>query len=217
VKSIFISRSLSLSSPIRQVIGNHTLVDQSLIQFASLDFETPQADWIFFYSRNGVKYFFEKGNFELYPYLWACMSEGTADELSHYVNDISFIGTGQPEEVAQSYQNIVSPEQVTCYIRAEKSMDSIHKYLNKEEDFSIPVYNNSPTDHIPEQDFEILIFTSPMNADAWFAKREYKNEKVISIGKTTADHLTDSYKIRDIIIAKNPSEDSIAECLRSIL
>lgn len=217
MKNVFISRVLQPKSPIKNVIGNNQLVAKSLIQFSALNFEIPQADWVFFYSRNGVKYFFENGNYELYPYLWACMSEGTADELSHYITDISFIGKGKPEEVANSYKSAVNPEQVTCFVRAENSLDSIHKRIDQPKDFSIPVYKNSPINDIPKQKFDILIFTSPMSADVWFENTEYSNEKIISIGPTTADHLLNNYGIENVIIAESPSEESIANCLRSLL
>ncbi len=217
MKRIFISRNLNPSSPIRQIIGKNQLTSQSLIQFSALNFEDPQADWIFFYSRNGVKYFFERGSYELYPYLWACMSEGTADELSHYITDISFIGKGTPEKVAHLYRDSLKPGQVTCFVRAENSLDSIHKQLDQINDFSIPVYRNSPIKEIPNQEFDILIFTSPMNADVWFDKLEYKNEKIISIGNTTANHLVNRYGIKNVLIAEKPSEASIAKCLQSLI
>lgn len=216
MKRIFISRNIASSSPIRDAIGNYILVDQSLIEFSALDFEAPQADWIFFYSRNGVKYFFEGGQFELYPYLWACMSGGTADELSHYISDISFVGNGTPAEVTSSFKNVTNPDDVTCFIRAQNSLDSVNKGLGREADFSLPVYTNIPKSNIPDQEFDILIFTSPMNVDAWFDKRKYKNEKVISIGKTTANHLA-TYGIENVIIAETPSEESIAKALLGIL
>ncbi len=217
MKNVFISRVLQPSSPIKDVIGNNQIVAISLIQFSALDFDVPQADWVFFYSRNGVKYFFENGNYELYPFLWACMSKGTADELSHYVTDISFIGNGNPEEVANSYKNIIGTKEVTCFIRAENSLDSIHKRLDRPNDYSIPVYKNSPIQDIPKQKFDILIFTSPMSADAWFQNTRYNNEDIIAIGPTTADHLLNTYGIKNVTIAESPSEKAIANCLQSLL
>lgn len=216
MKNIFISRSLKPSSPIRNIEGGHVLVDQSLIDFSPIDFEEPRADWIFFYSRKGVKYFFEGGNYELYPYLWACMSEGTADELSHYVTDISFIGSGTPEEVSAMYVDHIQPSKVTCFIRAEHSLDSVKKNIENEVDFSIPVYSNKPSQDIPTQKFDILVFTSPMNVDAWFKKRKYNNEYLISIGNTTAKHI-EGYGLKNVIIASQPSEEAIAKSLEPLL
>ena len=213
MKKIFVSRDLSTSSPIRDIAQDHYLVAQSLIDFGARDFEPPKADWIFFYSRNGVRFFFEKGNFELYPYLWACLGEGTADELSHYITDISFIGEGDPEKVAEDFQSIVASDDVTCYIRAENSMDSVRKIIDRPDDFSIPVYSNSPSRKIPKEKFDILIFTSPLNADAWFEQNPYQNEHIISIGTTTEAHLNDKYGIKDVLVATSPTEESMAECL----
>ena len=213
MKKIFISRNLSASSPIRDTAEDHHLVAQSLIEFGSKDFEPPQADWIFFYSRNGVRFFFEKGNFALYPYLWACLGEGTADELSHYITDISFIGEGDPEKVADDFQRILASDDVTCYIRAEKSLDSVRKKIDRPKDFSIPVYSNTPSVKIPKDRFDILIFTSPLNVDAWFGQNPYRNEHIISIGTTTEVHLKDKYGINDVLVASNPTEASMAECL----
>lgn len=216
MKKIFISRSVKPSSPISDVTKDHILLSQSLIEFSALDFEEPNADWIFFYSRNGVKYFFKNGNYELYPYLWACMSKGTAEELSHYITDISFIGNGSPDEVAKSYLNFIQPKDVTCYVRAEQSLDSINKRLAKDSDFSIPVYSNQMSQKVPTEDFDILIFTSPMNVDAWFQVRKYSDEQIIAIGNTTANHLKD-YGIINVRVAKSPSESAIAESLIQIL
>ena len=217
MKRIFISRSLKPSSPIRQVIGQNQLTDQSLIQFSKLDFDTPEADWIFFYSRNGVKFFFQNGNYELYPFLWACMNKGTADELSHYVTDTSFVGSGTPEEIAESFKQHIDSGQKVCFIRANNSKDSIMKLLVDHDHFSIPVYDNVPVENVPDQEFDILIFTSPLNAEVWFRHSVYNGEKVIAIGTTTADHLKNSLGIETVITAENPSESSIAECLASLL
>ena len=216
MKRIFISRNLEPNSPIKKIAKGHNLVSKSLIHFSPLPFEEPQADWIFFYSRNGVKYFFEQGNYALYPYLWACMSEGTANELSQYVTDISFIGNGTNEQIASAFEAQLHSDSITCFIRAEHSLDSIKTHLKRTEDFSIPVYRNTLIEVIPIQKFDILIFTSPMNVDAWMKQRTITNEKIITIGNTTGSYLK-SKGIRDVIIAEAPSEVSLADCLSNIL
>lgn len=217
MKRIFISRSLDPSSPIRQIAHQHEIIDESLLRFSALEFEMPEADWIFFYSRNGVRFFFEQGNYALYPYLWACMSEGTADELSQYVQDISFVGNGNPEDVAASLMNSISPSENICFVRAQISKDSVRELTNRTSDFSLPIYDNVIADKNPSGNFDILIFTSPMNADAWFEKADHRGESIISIGPTTAKHLKDRYGIDEVLVAPKPSEKGIADCLQQIL
>lgn len=216
MKKIFISRELKPSSPLKKALADHDMIDRSLINFSGLPIETPRADWIFFYSRNGVKYFFQEGNYALFPYLWACMSDGTAEELSQYINDISFVGNGNPEEVAKAYNEIARPNEVTCYIRAQNSQDSIHKLLSRKNDFSVPVYNNQINSELPDEKFDILIFTSPMNVDAWFQKRKHNGEQILAIGNTTSNQLL-KYGINNIIVAEKPSEASIVHALQQIL
>ena len=144
------------------------------------------------------------------------MSEGTADELSHYVTDISFIGNGAPEEVAKHYQTITKPHTSTCFIRAKNSVDSVRSLINRDQDFSLPVYHNSIIEEIPNGEFDILIFTSPMNVEAWFGKRSHSQEQIIAIGHTTAKKLKE-YNILDVTVSNQPSEMGMAESLHTLI
>jgi len=215
-KRIFISRQLASDSPIRNVAQEHYIKDQSLIHFSPLEFEPPEADWVFFYSRNGVRFFFENTNLELYPYRYACMSNGTAEELSKYILDISFVGNGKPEEVAKLFQNARKEHEPVCFIRANNSVDSVHNLLKSDNTFSIPVYDNQPIEVIPVDDFDILIFTSPMNAVAWFSKNDYADQEIIVIGSTTKKAVL-RYVSREMLVANEPSEDGISRLLSELV
>ena len=215
-KRIFVSRLLAEGSPILAASQNHVVIGQSLIEFSPLAFERPEADWVFFYSRNSVKYFFEADNYELYPYSWACMSEGTADELSKYVMDVHFVGKGKPHEVAEQFEEIRSNAEVTCFIRAAHSIDSVRVLICRKSDFSTAVYNNSPVSDLPADNFDILIFTSPMNVNCWYDTYEYSGQKVIAIGDTTANALSRK-GIDTVLIAKKASEKSMAALLGQFL
>lgn len=215
-KRIFISRQLASDSPIRKVANGHYIKDQSLIDFSPLEFEPPEADWVFFYSRNAVRYFFEDSNLELYPYQYACFSTGTAEELSKYVLDISFIGNGKPEEVTQLFQDVRKQHEPVCFIRANNSVDSVHNILKSDNTFSIPVYDNQPIEEVPTEDFDILIFTSPMNVDAWFSKNEYRDQEIIVIGRTTKNAVL-MHVSRDILVASEPSETGISKLLLELI
>lgn len=215
-KKIFVSRSLSQDSPIRKVASGGSIVDHSLIEFSAFPFEAPETDWVFFYSRNGVRFFFDQSNYELYPYMWACMSAGTADELSKYVMDISFVGEGAPQEVADAFNQIVAPTESVGYIRAENSIDSVRSIINSDQSVSIPVYSNVPSNNVPSDKFDVLVFTSPMNVNAWFSQREYKGERIITIGQTTAAAVT-NHGISDMLIALEASEQGMADVLQSLI
>ena len=216
IKRIFISRKLTSESRIRKIATGHYIKDQSLIQFSQLVFDPPESDWVFFYSRNAVRFFFEETNLELYPYQYACLSSGTAEELSKCVLDISFVGKGNPSEVAKQFQEVRKPNEPVCFIRANNSVDSIHNLIKSENTFSIPVYDNQPIEDIPVEDFDILIFTSPMNVDVWFSVNEYKDQTIIVIGNTT-ESAVKKYISKNIKVANQASEDAIAESLNELL
>ena len=215
-KRIFISRKLASDSPIRKLANGHYIKDQSLIHFSPLDFEPPETDWVFFYSRNAVRFFFEGSNLELYPYQYACMSTGTAEELAKHVLDISFVGNGKPEEVTQLFQETRKQHEPVCFIRPNNSVDSVHNLLKSENTFSIPVYDNQPIEEIPTEDFDILIFTSPMNVDAWFRKNKYVDQAVIAIGKTTESAVR-KFVDEEILVANEPSEYGISKLLLELV
>lgn len=215
-KRIFISRRLASDSPIHKIAEGHNVTDQSLIYFSPLEFDPPETDWVFFYSRNAVRYFFEDTNLELYPYLYACLSEGTAEELSKYVLDISFIGKGSPDKIAQQFQEVRNPHESVSFIRANNSIDSIFNIIGSENALSIPVYDNQIINQVPTEDFDILIFTSPMNVDAWFGKNDYKEQEIIVIGNTTRNAVS-RHVNRDVLVASEPSEEGIASILERIV
>ncbi|MFT6333755.1 MAG: hydroxymethylbilane synthase [Saprospiraceae bacterium] len=215
-KYIFISRQLTNNSPVRKVAKGHSIKDQSLIHFSPLEFEPPEADWVFFYSRNAVRFFFEESNLELYPYQYACMSDGTADELSKYVLDIEFVGNGKPAEVASQFQKVRQPYESICFIRANNSIDSVHQIIKSDNTYSIPVYDNQPIKEIPTEDFDILIFTSPMNVDAWFDANKYVDQTVIAIGKTTESAIKNHIN-QEVLVADEPSEHGLAIVLSVLI
>ncbi|MFT6717464.1 MAG: hydroxymethylbilane synthase, partial [Saprospiraceae bacterium] len=52
---------------------------------------TPTTDWIFFSSKNAVKYFFELG-YTINNRKLACIGKGTAKALRAFTDNIDFIG-----------------------------------------------------------------------------------------------------------------------------
>jgi len=63
MKTIFISRKLSKDSFFKTKLeeAGFTIHGKSLLKFSAIPFQkTPKSDWIFFYSKNGVKFFFQR-------------------------------------------------------------------------------------------------------------------------------------------------------------
>lgn len=184
-KKIFISRSIDQKYWQSQLGDAVEIVGQSLIDITPIPFDLPIADWMFFYSKNGVTHFFEQSHGQLAPYKWAAIGKQTAALLSEYVMDVDFIGTGTGVSTAPAFQAVLEPDEIVCFVQAQNSLQAVQKAMKHRDTISISVYHNTPSSYIPKQNFDILIFTSPMNAKTYFQKRTYINETVIAIGTTT--------------------------------
>ena len=104
---IFISRQLQKESIFRKRLqeSGFEVLAQSLIDFFPESFlKLPQADWLFFYSKKGVQFFFKNKpkNFSKKT-KWAAMGEGTATALAHQNISLDFIGDGSPETTAMNF------------------------------------------------------------------------------------------------------------------
>ena len=74
------------------ITKNIQLSGFSLIDFAAENnWEFPECDWIFFSSKNAVKFFFAKNNVLGHQKI-ACVGDGTFKVLSKYVNRVDYVG-----------------------------------------------------------------------------------------------------------------------------
>ena len=75
---------------------------------------------------------------------------------------------------------------------------------------------NTPSQNVPDGEFDVLIFTSPMNVQTWFDQRKYLGEKIMAIGNTTAFKLYE-IGIKAVITAAESSEKGIAKTLSTLI
>jgi len=175
-----------------------------------------EVDWIFFYSKNGVRYFFESLEQTLSPTTrFATMGLGTASSLQKngYVAD--FIGTGKPKSTANEFLKRAKQQRV-LFPRAKVSQQSVQRLLNTAIQIEeIVVYTNTPKSHFQIPFCEYLVFTSPLNAQTYFSKKKLLlGQKIVAIGNTTATTLK-NMGFFTILVAANPSERAMAELLLS--
>jgi len=216
--NIFISRELTADSVFLQRLqsAGFEVVGVSLVQFQAILFlHLPQADWVFFYSKQAVHFFFE--NLQSLPFEWkgkiAAMGEGTAKAVVNKGYLVNFVGNGEPKATAALFLESAAKQKV-LFPRASNSRQSIQKLLeNQLEAFNLIVYENQPRTDFELPDCDWLVFTSPMNAQAYFQKYPAKAEqKVLAIGTTTAETLK-LLGVPEVIIAKEASELTLAQAI----
>ncbi|HRH58068.1 MAG TPA: hydroxymethylbilane synthase, partial [Chitinophagales bacterium] len=213
--SVFITSDLTENDYLVRVLKSHnyTVNYESFIEFKKTDFDYPQdADWLFFSSKNGVKYFFNSENINPNPDIKiAAINQGTAQAIYEIGYNVDFIGKGSDlKKIAVDFDYVASGK--ILFPQAKKSMQSIQKGLEKNHNIeTVIVYENYPKESIHKRDEEILIFTSPMSVESYFSKFHSKeNQQIISIGKTTTKKLQD-FNVKDIKTAFEPSNWSVLD------
>ncbi len=195
---------------------------RSLVTLAPLPFEAiPDCDWIFFASKNAVHFFFEqvrKQDIPLPAVQWAALGDATAEALAKYVETIHFRGNGEPEHSAKAFQAMAftAPSVRVLFPAARHSMKSIASHLDDRfQAIHLEVYDNQPIASPPQRSDEVLVFTSPMNAQTYFYHYPLlPYQKVVAIGATTAKALH-RLGISDVKTAAAANERSLAEIVMS--
>ncbi|MEN0003036.1 MAG: uroporphyrinogen-III synthase [Bacteroidota bacterium] len=219
--SVFITRQLEADSPFYSILKSEgfDVHGTSFIHFTVVPFtKIPVADYFFFYSKTGVRYFFEHlremGWGTPTPMRWAAMGNGTAKMLTQYQITPNFIGNGKPTQVAASFLATAKNLQV-CFVRAEQSKNSIQRLIQDQvATTDLIVYRNEPkrVKEVPVVDY--IVFTSPMNVAAFFEQGHTTEAVIVAIGNTTATALK-RYTAQEILLPEEASESSLAKAILS--
>jgi len=154
--------------------------------------ELPVTDWVFFTSKNSVRYFF-KENFDLSHIKIACVGKGTYKELAKHINHVSFIGDAvNIVEIGASFAKIVGDERFVFPISNISKRTIQNQFSDQSNIKDLIVYSTNEQLDFEDPEADVLIFTSPSNARAYFKKITWQpQQKVIVMGPTTAKQLTD--------------------------
>ncbi len=221
-KTVFISRNLTKGSYFQKAMNyyGHEVHAKSLINFDWIDFDKEvEGNWLFFSSKNGVKFFFEQNPMLPERFRVAALGEGTAKALRERGFNSSFVGQGSDTAaIAEDFANRVigiGGGSKVVFLTAEKSLRSIQKVLERDfkeiEIQDLVVYSNRAKSRFKIPTCDILVFTSPMNVQTYCKKYTIEtHQTVVSIGKTTGKALED-LGYNNYRLASNPDEISLAD------
>lgn len=221
MKTVFISRNLHPESVFLQKLTSegYEVYGESLILFEAIPFETvPFTEWIFFSSQNAVR-FFEEGLFNLkMPFSTkkmklAGIGKATSDAVKKTFGYCDFEGDGNPETTAKAFLAVAKNQKV-LFPSAQKSRRSIQVLLEGQiEGLDLLVYDNLLKTDFELPNFEVLVFTSPLNVEAFFSKKPVVDDKkVVVIGRTTGKAL-ERFGVLDYTAATEASELGLAEAV----
>lgn len=215
MKSVFITRNLVVESAFKRILetAGFQVEGQSLINFRAVAFhQIRKTDWIFFYSKKGVQYFFEglSDQIDFSESRFACMGKGTKAVLHKQGELTSFEGKGTPKEIAADFLKLARNQSV-LFPRARNSRQSIQKILgNHIISYDLVVYINEPKADCHMSSNDLLVFTSPLNVEAYFHQNKLQpHQKIVAIGETTAKALK-KLGYCEATIARQPTEKAMA-------
>ncbi len=219
--TVFISRDLGPNSIFQKQLKECGLAvkGQSFLKFLAVDFgEVPTVDWIFCYSARGFQYLLSglerQGRNLPRGVSWAAMGPKTAKRIQEVIgNPPNFIGEGSPKEIAHSFLSRAAGKSV-LFPAARHSLRSVENVLGSQiQSFPLIVYDNISKTRIAKLESDILVFTSPLNAQTYFSHHSLDlSQQAVAIGETTAKALQ-QLGIRNVIQAEEPSEEGLAKAV----
>ncbi|MFN0216640.1 MAG: uroporphyrinogen-III synthase, partial [Saprospiraceae bacterium] len=192
----FISRAIMPDSDFRAVLraNGWNVSGQSFVKLSALPFaKIPDCEWLFFSSQNAVRFFFqsvESQKIEVPKVNWAALGVSTARVLESFTGAVDFIGTGEPKGTAQMFRQhcarLKKEIGTIVFPAARRSRQSVMTLLNLDfHCFHFEIYDNQPVSNPAQRSEQVLAFTSPMNADAYFSQHDLlPHQRVVAIGGT---------------------------------
>ena len=208
-KSVFISRDISKTNIFycRLAELGYEVKGQSFINFSPIyNYWSDPIDWIFFYSKTGAKFF---GHHPNLPVKVGAFGPATAMFVEQMGYKVDFRGRGDPAVVATDFLKVSKGERV-LFPQGKNSKKSVENKLALEiEAYEFKVYANSPLEVVLKRPEAILVFTSPMNASAYFKSHRLEDyQQVICIGETTKSVVPSMY---NVFTPARPTEKSLAQ------
>jgi hydroxymethylbilane synthase len=219
--SVFISRNKKEAGYFYSTLHalGHRVTCHSLTRFEKIPFKgIPDCDWIFFSSRNCVKYFFAQN-----PTIPATVKIGsiggaTAEALVKRGITADFTGEG-PDTVAigKTFAAHVLPASKVLFPQSTASYRTVQKQFDDQSQvIDMVVYDTIENEEAEIPDADIVVLTSPSNAILYFRKKKVLPDQVfIPMGNSTADILKE-YGISNYVLPWNTSEMALADAVMSL-
>jgi len=215
-KTAFISRYLNPDSPFKRLLEAQgwQVQGRALVALAPVLFrEVPEADWIFFTSPNGVQCFFEgikALGLPLPNVHWAAIGPATAAAMQVHGMEPRFTGSGNPAETAAAFIPWTQGLRVLMPGARQRAGTIVEQLAVHADVSQLVVYDNQMTPDPPALLEEVLVFTSPMNGEAYFRLHALlAGQRVVAIGPTTAEAL----KQFDPAVAGSPTEEALVRAV----
>lgn len=216
IKRVFITRTLAPDSFFRRALTHYgyTVYAQTLLDFGAVPFDPqlPDTDWVFFSSKNGVGFFFDQQPILPPNVRFGAIGEATAHAIRQFGYEVAFVGMGSDTTMVAFEFAAVARGKKVLFPQPTNSLQTVQNVLGDViRSKTLVVYRNSPIANFDIPVCDILLFTSPANAQNYY--RHYPilpEQKVIAIGPTTARALND-LGVSDYVLSHSSHEISLVD------
>lgn len=217
--SVFVTRNLGEKSYLKTALekSGMELTAKSLIKMEAVAFDNvPESDWIFFSSRNSVRFFMDNKVGKM-PANIAAVGAATAAALRQNGVHPTFVGSGiDTEEIAVDFAKQLKSDEKVLFPCSKKSRRSVQQKLAAEQVIDLITYDtlDATVDSIPTAD--VVVFTSPSNAASYLQQTSLQeNQTVIAMGKTTGRYLEEQ-GVSNYVLPWDTSELALADAITSL-
>ena len=211
-KSLFISRDAHESNNLNRWLTNlgFTVESKSLIDLKKLTIkDLPKSDWLFFSSKHAVEFFFMQKP-DICTTKIGCIGKSTSQAIRELGLRADFIGQSTDTKlVGKQFSARVGLGKVVFPV-ARESMRTIQWQFPKQQNvIDLPIYAALKVPHIVPETTDILVFTSPSNAESYLEKNKiHPHQKIIAMGEATEKSLLKA-KVKADQISKPHSFDDL--------
>lgn len=218
---LFISKKVSYQ-PLLDFLNEQgvEVLDKPMISFKSKEFRCPKPEdyeIVFFSSPRSVDYFLDQCSISE-DTLIASIGRATSEKLLKRSIPINFEGvnSGNPVDVSKEFSLFVGGKKV-LFPQSSRSNRTMQSSLPQEQVLDLVTYQTNLDSFELVKMPEIIVFTSPSNAQAFIMKNAISNDqKIIAWGKTTERFLIKN-RIKVWETLEHSSFEELTELLRKYL
>ncbi len=189
-KKIFISRDTYEQAYLNKWLTNlgFTVESKSLIDMKKLTIkELPKSDWLFFSSKHAVDFFFMQKP-DIGTTKIGCIGKSTSQALREHGKRADFIGQSTDTKlVGKQFAAKVGMGKCVFPIPRDSMRTVQWQFPKQQNTIDLPIYATLKVPHEVAEDTELLVFTSPSNAESFLEKNKIlPHHKIIAMGEATA-------------------------------
>jgi hydroxymethylbilane synthase len=219
-KKIFVTKTFRETDYLPQALTRlgFDVQGQALIEFKQIRIkELPKTDWVFFSSKHAVRYFFNQEP-KLEPGVkFGCIGTSTSAELRAFGKRADFIGQSTDIKlVGKQFGSKIGSGKVLFPI-ARGSMQSIQWQMVKRENvINLEVYATLHKSAELSSDFDVVVFTSPSNVEAYFEKNTWHpHQQAVAMGEATGKAL-EKVKVKKYVMPKSFDDLGLVQAILSL-